>query len=204
MTDGTDTGAASAPAAPPAASSAPAARQGAIADNTYQRLSQADQARYAQVRAGPDGGSEWVERDQLPSATDSPSTVPADTAKPADPNATHKIGDLEVSQAELQEYMQSKAAAELKRASLPQTPADYRPDLPPDFQMPAGITEFKFDTTDPLFTSAQAWAHSARSIRVRSPKWSACTPAPRRPRPRSSMPRTPIRLQKWAPMARCG
>jgi hypothetical protein len=163
MSDTTVTTIAPAPAAPPAAPSAPVPRQGAIADNAYQRLSPADQARYAQVRAGPDGGSEWVERSTLPSATDSPSTAPADPGKPADPNARHKIGDLEVSQAELQEYMQSKAAAELKKASLPQTPADYKADLPPDFQMPAGITEFKFDTTDPLFTSAQAWAH-ARQI----------------------------------------
>jgi hypothetical protein len=162
MTDTSDTTAAPAPAAPPAASPAPAARQGAIADSSYQRLPAADQARYASIR-GPDGGSEWVDRATLPSATASPSTAPADPGKPTDPTAKVQVGDLEVSQAELQEFMQSKAAAELKKASLPQSAADYKPDLPPGFQMPAGITEFKFDTTDPLFTSAQAWAH-ARQI----------------------------------------
>jgi hypothetical protein len=148
-----------APAAAPPAPSASAQRAGIITDGAYDNLPADRQSKFARVVKGPDGGSEWIDRSTLPSATGSPSAAPADPSKPADPNARHKIGDLEVSQTELQEYMQSKAAAELKKASLPASPADYKPDLPPDFQMPAGI-DFKFDTTDPLFTSAQAWAHS--------------------------------------------
>jgi hypothetical protein len=163
MTDGTDTTASPAAAAPvqPAAPMAPVARQ-SVADSVYQRLPVDQQQRYASIR-GPDGGSEWVDRATLPSETGATTTSPADPAPISDPLAKVKVGDLEVSQAVLQEWMQSKAAAELKRASLPATPADYKPDLPPDFQMPAGISEFKFDTGDPLFVSAQAWAH-ARQI----------------------------------------
>jgi hypothetical protein len=163
MSDVTVTTIAPAPAAPPiqpTAQPAPAARQ-SVADSVYQRLAPDQQQRYASIR-GPDGGSEWVDRATLPSATADPAN-PADPAPVSDPNAKVKVGDLEVSQADLQEWMQSKAAAELKKVQLPQTPADYKADLPPDFQMPAGISEFKFDTSDPLFTSAQAWAH-ARQI----------------------------------------
>lgn len=154
MTDTTVTTIAptAAPSVQPAAQPAPAARQ-SVADSVYQRMPADQRERYASIR-GPDGGSEWVDRATLPSATGSTTTAPAD------PNARHRIGDLEVSQAELQAFMESKAAAELKKASLPASPADYKADLPADFQMPAGISEFKFDTTDPLFTSAQAWAHS--------------------------------------------
>jgi hypothetical protein len=165
MTDTTVTTTAPAPsaaaapaAAPPAASPAPAARQGVIADNAYQRLAPADQARYAQVRAGPDGGSEWVERSTLPSATDSPSTVPADPGKPADPLAKVKIGDMEVSQAELQEFFQAKGEADLRKASLPPTANDYVPTLPANFELPAGV-DFNIDAADPMLADARAWAH---------------------------------------------
>src|ERR1700674_2644303 len=106
MTDGTDTSAAPAPApaaAPPAAPSAPAPRQGVIADSAFQRLAPGDQQRYASVR-GSDGGSEWVDRPTLPSATASPSTAPADPAKPSDPNARHRFGDTEFSEQEMRDF----------------------------------------------------------------------------------------------------
>jgi hypothetical protein len=161
MTDTTVTTIAPAAAPPPAPTPA---QRSTIADNAYDRLGPEDQGKYSRLK-NADNLPEWVRRDQI--ATDRTTAKPDGTTTeappPADPLAKVKVGDLEVSQAELQEYMQSKAAADLRRASLPQTPADYKPDLPPDFQMPAGITEFKFDTTDPLFTSAQAWAH-ARQI----------------------------------------
>jgi hypothetical protein len=159
MTDGTDTGAASAPAAPPAASSAPAARQGAIADNTYQRLSQADQARYAQVRAGPDGGSEWVDRSTLPSATDAPSTAPADPGKPADPNARHRFGDTEFSEQEMRDFLTARADAELRKTNLPASPENYEAKLPDGFKAPEGI-DIKIDTTAPEYLDAAKWAHA--------------------------------------------
>jgi hypothetical protein len=156
MTDTTTI--APAPAAPPAAPSAPAQRQVAIADNAYQRLAPADQARYAQVRAGPDGGSEWVDRSTLPSATESPSTAPADPAKPSDPNARHKFGEMEFSEQELRDLLTSKADAELRKASLPATPNDYVPALPENFKLPAGV-DFNIDAADPMLADARAWAH---------------------------------------------
>jgi hypothetical protein len=153
------------PAASPASSSpspAPAPRS-TIADVAYDRLPPDRQSQYARIKDA-DNNPEWVRRDELATdRTTKPDGTTTEAPPPADPLAKHKIGDLEVSQAELQEYMQSKAADELKKAALPPTPADYKADLPPGFQMPAGISEFKFDTTDPLFTSAQAWAH-ARQI----------------------------------------
>jgi hypothetical protein len=164
MSDVTVTTIAPAPAAPPAASpAAPAERPGFIPDNHYERLPADQQANYARVKRGADGGAEWIARDKLKSETGTTTTNSADPAPVSDANAKVQIGDLQVSQAELQQWMESKAADELKKAQLPQTPADYKADLPPDFQMPAGISDFKFDASDPLFTSAQAWAH-ARQI----------------------------------------
>jgi hypothetical protein len=146
-----------APAAPPAAPSAPAPRQGAIADNTYQRLAPTEQSRYASVR-GADGGSEWIARDQLPSATGTTTADPADPGKPADPLAKVQIGEMFVSQAELQEFFQAKGEADLRKATLPATPADYVPALPENFKLPAGV-DFKIDAADPMLADARAWAH---------------------------------------------
>jgi hypothetical protein len=160
MTDGTDTPAASAsPAAQPAApaAAAPAARQ-SVADSVYQRLQPSEQQRYASIR-NPDGGSEWISRDQLSSASDSPSTAPADPAKPADPNARHKFGEMEFSEQELREFLTAKGEAELRKATLPATPNDYVPALPENFKLPDGV-DFKVDAADPMLADARNWAHS--------------------------------------------
>jgi hypothetical protein len=156
MTDTTVTTTAPAPAAPQAPS-APAQRQGAIADNAYQRLAPADQARYAQVRAGPDGGSEWVERSALPSESGT-TAKPTEPGAPADPLAKVKVGDMEVSQAELQEFFQAKGEADLRKASLPATPNDYVPVLPENFKLPAGV-DFTVDAADPMLADVRSWAH---------------------------------------------
>ncbi len=145
-------------AAPSAAPSDAAQRQGVIADSQYHRLSQADQARYASVRGGPDGGSEWVERSTLPSATDSPSTAPADHGKPSDPTAKVQVGEMFVSQSELQEFFQARGADELRKASLPATPNDYVAELPASLELPPGV-EFKIDPADPMLAAARNWAH---------------------------------------------
>jgi hypothetical protein len=129
------------------------ARAGLVSDADYEGLPPDQQANYARMpKAGDQGGAEWISREQV--ATDS--TKPAITAPAAGEKV--KIGDMEVSAAELQEFFKSKGEAELKKAALPATPADYKTDLPANFEMPAGV-EFKVDEADPLLLDARAWAH---------------------------------------------
>lgn len=53
-----------------------------------------------------------------------------------------------------------KAQEEVKAATRPKTPDDYKVDLPPTFKPPEGI-EFKFKPDDPLMVQARAWAHKS-------------------------------------------
>jgi hypothetical protein len=75
------------------------------------------------------------------------------------PGDKHKFGEMEFSEQELRDFLTSKADAELRKASLPATPADYKADLPANFEMPKGV-DVKIDETDPLLIDARAWAHS--------------------------------------------
>jgi len=132
----------------------PASRQGSIPDGAYERLSTSEQAKYARVANG-DSGAIWVARDQL--AADS-------GINPGDPPATpqgekYKFGDLELSAAEISDLVAHKAQADLRKATLPATPTDYRAELPADFKPPAGV-EFKFDPNNPALVDARNWAHS--------------------------------------------
>jgi hypothetical protein len=141
------------PAASPApspSSTSPPPRAGVISDAQFDNLPVDQRDNYARMRKGPDGGSEWVERAQLEAARTAPDTAPG---------TVHKIGDVEVTEQELRDYLTSKADAELRKASLPATAADYKAELPANFEMPGGI-EFKIDEADPLLTSARAWAHT--------------------------------------------
>jgi len=141
----------SASAAPSPSIASPAPRAGAIADSVYQGLPAADQGKYANVRrAGDQGGSEWIARDQL--GTDPASS---DTAQ----GGVHKFGDVEFTEQELRDFLTAKGEAELRRASLPQSPADYTAELPTNFEMPGGV-KFEINESDPLLVDARAWAHS--------------------------------------------
>jgi hypothetical protein len=98
---------------------------------------------------------------QRAGATSDPSAPPpAKTDAPA-PTAGDKVkvGEMEVSQAELQEFFKSKGEAELRKATLPATPENYEAKLPENFEMPAGV-EFKVDPADPLLADARRWAHA--------------------------------------------
>jgi hypothetical protein len=57
------------------------------------------------------------------------------------------------------DFLTANGEAELRKASVPATPADYKAELPVNFETPAGV-EFKVDETDPLLIDARAWAHS--------------------------------------------
>jgi len=153
MTDTTVTTAA--PISPPPA---PAAPRNSIADVAYDRLAPDQQSQYARIKDA-DNNPEWVRRDQLATDRKPDATTTTETPPPADPNAKHKFGEMEFSEQELRDFLTAKADAELRKASLPATAAEYKAELPANFEMPAGV-EFKIDETDPLLIDARAWAHS--------------------------------------------
>lgn len=51
-----------------------------------------------------------------------------------------------------------KAAEDVKAASRPQKPEDYKLELPADFKPPAGI-DYKLDTANPAMGNIRSWAH---------------------------------------------
>jgi hypothetical protein len=67
---------------------------------------------------------------------------------------------MEFTEQELRDLLTAKGEAELRKASLPVSPAEYKAELPANFEMPAGISEFKFDEADPLLVDARNWAHA--------------------------------------------
>ena len=139
-----------APATQPNAQRRP--RAGAIADHQYDRLEPAERGRYARVRkAGPDGGSEWVHRDQLGKEP------PADgsAAPPAD--GKYRYGQYEFTETEIADLMRFKGETELRRAAVPADPSQYKVELPADVVMPPGV-EWKWNDADPLEV-ARNWAH---------------------------------------------
>jgi hypothetical protein len=79
---------------------------------------------------------------------------PAKTDAPAAPTDKVKVGEMEVSQAELQEFFKTKGESELRKATLPASPTDYKTELPANFEMPGGVNE-----ADPLLVDARNWAH---------------------------------------------
>jgi hypothetical protein len=130
-------------------------RAGVIADAHYDGLSPQEQANYARVRKGVDGGSEWLHRDQLakdPAAADStqPGTAP-------DPNAKYKVGSYEFTESEMADLLRFKGEHDLRRAAVPADPNGYT--LPVDLPgMPPGTT-WTWDEADPALAAARTWAH---------------------------------------------
>jgi hypothetical protein len=150
-------------AAPLSPSASP--RPGAIADAHYDNLPPDEQGKYSRVRKGPDGGSEWRERATLPSET-APAANPDGSvaAKPGDaPSVTAdgklKVGEFELSAADISNLMQERASRDLRASQIPSDPTQYQSTLPADFKMPDGVA-FQFNTADPAFVDARTWAHS--------------------------------------------
>src|SRR5262249_35234638 len=89
------------------------------------------------------------------------STAPASSQEPDAPK--HKIGDLELSEEDVRDLLQRHALEQSRKATLPASPADYRLELPADFQVPQGI-EFRFDENHPIngpiLADARAFAHA--------------------------------------------
>jgi hypothetical protein len=98
------------------------------------------------VKAGPDGGSIWVARDQLGKDAPADGQQPGGTAPPE----KVKVGEYELSANDVAMLMQQKAAADLKATQIPADASGYEPKLPEGLKLPEGI-EFKVDPTEPGF-----------------------------------------------------
>src|ERR1700733_2851790 len=78
-----------------------------------------------------------------------------DPANPGDPaqatvdGGKLRIGELELSEADIRQLMTETAAREARPATMPATAADYTLDLPADFKMPEGQS-WKGNVDDPV------------------------------------------------------
>jgi hypothetical protein len=128
------------PAPRPSAPENPRARGHSPARDTYEQI------RHAQ--------------DHAPG--DTPPPPATDQQQPAPPvGEKHKIGQYEVSETELGAMMQRQAAEDLRKATLPPSPADYKVAIPEGMKLP-GDQQFKFDEAGnkAAFDAARAWAHN--------------------------------------------
>lgn len=134
------------------------ARLGAISDAAYDTLPTADRDRYARVRKGPEGGSEWVARNTLPS--EQPDARAAATgsqpnAQPVVADGVLVVGDYRLSPEDIATLLQTKAANDLKATQVPADPSAYEAKLPEGLRLPPGV-DFKPDPADPAFRDFQA------------------------------------------------
>jgi hypothetical protein len=90
---------------------------------------------------------------------DAPAEAPTDPQEPT-PAADQKfkVGKHEVSEEQLSEMLQRQSQDDLRKATLPQKPDDYKLELSPDLTLPGNV-EYKFDQNDPSLVAAKNWAH---------------------------------------------
>jgi hypothetical protein len=148
------------PAAPPPQQAEPAAR---VTPGSKAWAEMTPEQRHEQLRGPPNPRAQghspardhWDEvaaraRGDAPPATEQP---------PAEAGPKVKVGKYEVSEGELAGMMDRQAADDLRKATVPPTPDDYKLEISPDAKLP-GNAEFKFDGNDPGLIAAKAWAHS--------------------------------------------
>jgi hypothetical protein len=141
-------GAAPGPAAPPAP---PAADPGEFAPST---TSAPAPKSFAQQRLAQDQAAAARAAGEAPPAAD-PQQAPA----PAD-GEKFKVGKFEVSETELGAMLERQSLDDLRKATVPSTPADYKLAIPETMQLPGG-QDFRFDEAGnkAAFDAARAWAH---------------------------------------------
>jgi hypothetical protein len=105
---------------------------------------------YAQTR---------YEQDQK-AAGDAPAPAADQQQPPAAAGEKIKIGKYEVSEDELGSIMERQALDDLRKATVPPTPADYKLAIPDGMKLP-GDVDFRFDEAGnkAAFDAARAWAH---------------------------------------------
>lgn len=65
------------------------------------------------------------------------------------------------------------AAEDVRKATLPDAPKDYKASLPADFKMPDGVAPFTFDESDPLLAQARDLAHAQGRTQDEFSQWVA-------------------------------
>jgi hypothetical protein len=154
-----------APSQQPAPSTAPAAAKVTPGSRAWAEMT-AEQ-RHAQLR-GPEnprarGHSPSRDHQEEVAARARGEAPPAADQQQAPPAAGEKvkIGKYEVSEGELAAMMDRQAQDDLRRATVPPTPQDYKLALPENLTLP-GDAQFTFDEagSKATFDAAKAWAHS--------------------------------------------
>jgi hypothetical protein len=138
-------------------------RPGVISDAAYDQLDPAAREKFARVRQGPQGGSEWRDRSTLSPEAADPAAKPGTTPAPGDatvtPDGRLQVGEMLLSQDDIKSLIAEKAQADLRKTMVPDKPESYAAELPKEFKLPEGI-EYKFDTNSPILADARNWAHS--------------------------------------------
>jgi hypothetical protein len=88
-----------------------------------------------------------------PPAADDPHAPPANSVEKV------KIGKFEISEADLAGMMDRQAQDDLRKATVPTTPDDYKLELSPSAKLP-GEVEYKFNAGDPSLVALRNWAHA--------------------------------------------
>jgi hypothetical protein len=91
---------------------------------------------------------------------EAPPSAEQQQAPPAD-GTKFKVGKFEVSEGEIAAMMDRQAQDDLRKATLPPTPQDYKLTLPENLKFP-GDGKYQFDEAGnkASFDAARAWAHS--------------------------------------------
>ncbi|WP_426433680.1 hypothetical protein [Bradyrhizobium genosp. P] len=63
-----------------------------------------------------------------------------------------------MSEADLATMLDRQSQDDLRKATLPASPSDYKLDLPADLKLPGGV-EYKLDANNPSLTALKNWAH---------------------------------------------
>jgi hypothetical protein len=150
------------PAAAPAPSTPIAPAPVTPGSKAWAEMSQ--EQRHAQLRGPENPRSRGYSpaRDMREAAAARPGEAPPDQQRepPAD-GTKFKVGKFEVSEGEIAAMMDRQAQDDLRKATIPPTPQDYKVALPETFKLPGDGT-YRFDEAGnkASFDAARAWAHS--------------------------------------------
>jgi hypothetical protein len=155
--------AASPPAPSPQSAPSPAAAKPLPGSPEWTALT--TEQRHEQLRGPPNPRAQGHSpaRDQREAAAaraagePDPAVAPAD-APPANAEKV-KVGKFETSEAELAAMLDRQAKDDLRAATVPPTPNDYKLELSPDAKLPGGV-EYKFNASDPSLAALKNWAHA--------------------------------------------
>jgi hypothetical protein len=155
--------------APPAAASspapAPAPAPARVTPGSPEWTALTTEQRHDQLRGPPNPRAQGYSpaRDQREAAAaraagESPQ-APNSEQQAQPPAAKVQVGKFEVSEDEIAGMMDRQAKDDLRAATVPPTPNDYKLELSPDAKLPGGV-EYKFNASDPSLAALKNWAHA--------------------------------------------